>query len=138
MEDLTPYPREILDLIKQYMPLQILLLLSKTYYLNFHSRIRSVILPCNTEKYIRTTLNRDHSFVFDKILRENYQRWLQMKNYMYKNKTYSNYIYFIKAFCMENDSDKCYEAINCFMLELGLGKNLHKKNISRSIIYHHP
>ncbi len=129
--------REIVDLIKQYIPLQYTLLLSKTYYLNFHSRIRSLILPTNFESYIRATANRDHSFVFDKILRENYERWLQMKNYMYKNKTYSNYVYFMKAFCLENDSFKCYEAINCLFIELGLGKNLHKKNISRSIIYHH-
>jgi hypothetical protein len=137
MEILALMPREIVDLIKQYIPLQCLLLLSKTYYLNFHSRIRSLILPGNFEKYIRATVNRDHSFVFDRILRENFERWSLMKSYMHKNKTYSNYVYFIKAFCMENDSDKCYQIINSFLKELGLGKNLHKKNISRSIKYHH-
>lgn len=136
MDFLCFMPREILDLIRNYIPLQRILLLSKTYYLKFHSRMRSLILPTKFERYIRATAKRDHSFVFDLILRENYERWLQIKNYIYNYKSYSNYIHFMKAFCIENDSFECYEAINLFLTELGLGKNLHKKNVSRSIIYY--
>ena len=137
MEDqLKLMPREILDLIKQYIPIQTILFLSKTYYLNFHSRIRSLILPNNFERYIRATINRDHDFVFGIVLRENCERWLQIKDYIYRDHMYSNYLYFIKHFCLDCDSFKCYEVINSFLKELGLGKNLHKKNISRGIIHY--
>jgi hypothetical protein len=137
MDILHLMPREIVDLIKQFIPLRYRLLLSKTYYLKYHSIVRSLILPSNFERYIRTTIDRDHEFVFGIVLRENYERWLQMKDYMHRDYMYSNYLYFVKSFCLDCDSFKCYEVINSFLKELGLGKNLHKKNISRSIIYHH-
>ena len=130
-------PEEIVDMIKHYIPVQCLLLLSKTHYVTVHSLLRRFIKPINIEKYIRSTVKRDHCFVFKKILRENYERWFNIKEYRYKNQLFSNYIYFIKAFCIENESINCYEVLNLFLEELGLGKNLHKKNISRNIIYYH-
>ena len=129
--------REILDLIKDYIPLHYQLLLNKSLYLKHHFVLRRLILPSNYEKYVRETVCRDHSFVFENVLRENSERWLQMKDYFYRGRIFSNYIYFLRAFCTENDSLNCYKTINSILTELGLGKNLHKKNISRSIIYYH-
>jgi len=130
-------PEEIVIIIEDYIPVQCALLISKTHYMNYHKFFRSIINPVNIEKYIRSTVKRDHCFVFKNMLRENYERWFNMKNYSYKNKNYLNYVYFIKAFCIENDSMNVYKAINIFLKEIGLGKNLHKKNISRNIKWKH-
>ena len=42
-------------------------------------------------------------------------------------------LYFIKDYCIENDSEKCRIMINNFLEKLGLCKNQHKKNIIRNI-----
>ena len=49
------------------------------------------------------------------------------------NIIYKNYIYFIKDFCIENNSEKCRITINNFLEKLGLCKNQHKKNIIKHI-----
>jgi hypothetical protein len=97
-------PESIVDIIEHYIPIPIMIMTSKTFYLKYHSQMRRLVLPCNREKYIRSTINRDHEFVFKLILRENYERWFLMKNYIHKNHMYSNHINFVKSFCFDNDS----------------------------------
>jgi hypothetical protein len=47
--------------------------------------------------------------------------------------SFSNYLYFIINYCIENESENCQKIINIFLKELGLDKNLHKKNVVRYI-----
>ena len=87
-------PEEIIQLIKEYMPATVLAFLNKTNYLSYHFLLKNVI-P-NYENYIRDVIRRDNDFVFENIIRENYDKWLQNKNYFYKNMLFKNYIYFSK------------------------------------------
>jgi hypothetical protein len=87
------------------------------------------------EHYIRNIIYRDFDFIFTQIIQENYLKWIDMKQYMYKNVIYKNYIYFIKDFCIENNSEKCRIMLNNFLDKLGLCKNQHKKNINKHIIW---
>ena len=50
------------------------------------------------ENYIRDVIRRDNQFVFQKIIEENITRWLNMRQYRYKNMVFSNYFYYIKIF----------------------------------------
>ena len=77
-------------------------------------------------------LRRDYDFVFERILIENYEKWLKIKHYIYKNVIYNNYIYFIKDYCIENESNKCRILINSFFKEHGLCQNQHKNNIIKN------
>ena len=124
-------PEEIIHLIKEYMPATVLAFLNKTNYLSYHFLLKNVI-P-NYENYIRDVIRRDNNFVFENIIRENYVKWLQNKNYFYKNMLFKNYIYFILYFCIENEASNCRYFITHFFKELGMCKNLHKKNIVKYI-----
>jgi hypothetical protein len=124
-------PEELIDVIKEYIPKKCLVFLNKTNYLLHHEIIRKYII--NYENFIRDVIRRDNSFVFERIIAESYQKWFRIKNYRYKNIVFNNYAYFIINYCIENDSNNCKKITEDFFKELGLCKNLHKKNIIKYI-----
>ena len=126
-------PFFIVNKIKQYIPEENLIFTNRQKYITTHYLIRYKIPNINYQHYIRSIIYRDFNFVFERILKENYLKWLNIKEYTYKNIIYKNYIYFIKGFCIENNSEKCRILLNDFLEKLGLCKNQHKKNIIKHI-----
>jgi len=126
-------PFYIINEIKKYIPIKILIFLSREKYITNHYLIRNLIPNIKFENYIRNFVYRDFDFVFHQIVKENYLKWIEIKNYIYKNNIYKNYIYFIKGFCIENNSEKCRVFLYEFLEKLGLCKNQHKKNIIKHI-----
>jgi len=124
-------PKELIDIIKEYIPKHILAFLNKQNYVLYHSFVRSKI-PMY-ENFIRDTIRRDHVFVFEFIVNENINKWINNKNYNYKNMVYSNYLTFVTQFCIDNNSDKCKNFFVSFLKEHDLCKNLNKKNIIKHI-----
>jgi len=124
-------PKEILNIILDYVPICSLVWVNKTYYLKYHSTIKQNIPQF--ENYIRDIIRRDNSFVFNEILKENYKKWINMKKYVYKNLLFSNYLYFLLDYCIQNESSKIRTLIMCKMENCGLCKNLFKKNIVKHI-----
>ena len=128
-------PLVLIDEIKKYIPNKNLIFINSENYKINHHLIRDLIPKINFERYIRNIIYRDFDFVFQKIIQENYLKWFEIKQYMYKNVIYKNYIYFIKDFCIESNSEKCRIMLNFFLEKLGLCKNQHKKNINKHIIW---
>jgi hypothetical protein len=126
-------PNEIKDYIKEYIPLYVYAFLNKTFYLENHKFIRKYIDRYQIENYIRNTIRRDNEFVFLQILKENYKKWLEIKKYEYKWEVFSNYLYFISSYALENESYKCFYLVNDLLEEIGLNKNQHKKNSIKHI-----
>jgi len=124
-------PEVIVDLIKEYIPKNVLAFINRENYNIYHSFIYNSIR--DFESYIRDMVRRDNEFVFYKLVREKYCKWIDIKQYRYKNMIFKNYFYFIINFCIENDSDNCRKVINIFLKEHGLDKNLHKKNVVKYI-----
>ena len=131
MTNIKKLPRELIDLIKEYVQKQILAFTSKAYYVSYHPLIKSHIR--NYESFIRDVIKRDNAFVFEKIVKENYAKWLRMKKYTHNNNSYRNYAYFVIYFCIENNSCECRKIAEQIFKEHGLCKNLHKKNIIKYI-----
>lgn len=125
-------PDVLIEIIKNYLTLRSTVFLNKKNYLMNHYLLRPFIFKNNIENYIRYILRRDYDFVFKQILLENYKKWLEIKHYMYKNIIYKNYIYFIKDYCIENESNNCRNLINFFLKEHGLCQNQHKNNIIKN------
>ena len=125
-------PPEIIRIIKNYLTIKCTIFLNKINYINNHFIIRNIVPKTMIENYIRDTLKRDNHFVFQFILKENYEKWMKYKHYIYKNIIYKNYIYFIKDYCIENESHKCRNLMNDFLLEHGLCQNQHKNNINKN------
>ena len=130
-------PFFIVNEIKKYIPAQQLIFVTREKYTHLHYLIRYLIPKMKFEHYIRNIIYRDFDFIFTQIIQENYLKWIDMKQYMYKNVIYKNYIYFIKDFCIENNSEKCRILLNDFLEKLGLCKNQHKKNIIKHIRWNH-
>ena len=127
-------PDEIITIIFNYIPYKVKIFLNKFYYLNFHYSITDLIPIRDKENFIREIIRRDYCFVFNQILIEHYEKWIfNIKNYKYKNFIYKNYLYFIKDFCLFNESNKCINILNDFLQKHNLCQNQHKKNTVRNI-----
>ena len=131
LNNITKLPEELIKIIHNFLPIQAIDFTNKQNYNLYHPYIKKYI--SNYENYIRDTMRRDNSFVFEKIMRENYKKWVEIKNYVYKKMIFKNYIYFAINYCIDNESTKCNYLLKEFLKELGISKNLHKKNIIKHI-----
>jgi hypothetical protein len=122
-------PTDILRYIYEFVPTTSKLWITKKNYIKYHHLVWNMIPFDQIENYIREIVNRDNSFVFSFILKENFSRWLSFKKYQYKSTIYANYIYFLLGLCVHSESPKCRELIREKLKETGLSKNEHKKNI---------
>jgi hypothetical protein len=126
LQEISKLPDDIIRIIKEFIPQYKLVFVNSHFYHLYHSYIRNTI-PLY-ENYIRDTIRRDNEFVFKKIVEENVDGWVKNKNYIYKNMVFSNYIYFINYFCMENNSQNCRQNLYNYLNKRELSINLHKKN----------
>ena len=133
LRNISILPDVMIDIIQEYLPIQTMLWITREKYIENHNLIRQFIKKSKLENYIRYMIRRDYDFVFRQILFENYNKWLNIKHYIYKSVIYKNYMFFIKDYCIENESNKCRILVNRFLEEHGLCQNQHKKNINRSI-----
>jgi hypothetical protein len=132
METITKrLPPELIRYIKEYIPKKTFVFTNRANYNLYHPLIKSSIT--DYESYIRAMIRQDNEFVFKKNLEENYSKWYEVRQYMYKNMIFNNYLYFVMNFCIENESTNCRKILFDFLKEHGLGKNLHKKNIVKYI-----
>ena len=133
LSDINFLPEDVVDyVIKEYIPDDYFMLTNKYYYRRCHHLLKPRITQY--EKCLRNTIRRDHSFVFETIMRENICNWFLLKSYLYKNTNYTNYVYFIVDYCIEHEASECRQVLVDYLRELGLCQNQHKKNISRSIV----
>jgi len=131
MKVIERLPEDIIHIIKEYIPHRKLVFVNSYYYDTYHHLIRRHIL--NYESYIRDTIRRDNEYVFGRIIRENIDAWIHHKNYRYKNIIFSNYIYFVLHYCIENSAEQCREIMIEYFAKRDLCRNLHKKNIIKYI-----
>jgi hypothetical protein len=124
-------PDDIIRVIKEYIPLRILQFTNKLSYMAYHLQLREVMY--NYESYVREVVKRDYSFIFELIIRENIQKWNNIKQYLYKNVIYASYIYFILNYCLEHNAQHCRTVLSNFLKQHGLCQNQHKKNITKHI-----
>lgn len=121
-------PDCLITIIYEYIPEYITVFLTKKKYLLNHTRINQYIPIEQKENYIRTLIRQDNSFVFNLVLKENFYHWIHIKKYYYKNCIYANYLYFLRAYCIDNESYNCLSNIDNISEQVGLSKNQHKKN----------
>ena len=124
-------PPELVNLIKEYVPKHKFIFTNRENYKLYHYTIK--IKTNQMDNYIRCMVRMDNEYVLNVIIRENYKIWFDKGLIIYRNITFRNYLYFIINYCIENESHNCLLIINTFLKELGLGKNLHKKNVIKYI-----
>ncbi len=122
-------PDDIIRLIQEYIPYGILSQTCRAHYTSDHHRLT---IPMY-EAYVRDMICRDMEYIFQHIVRENIDRWLQNRQYRYKNMKFNGYIHFIIHFCMENNAERCRQWLMEYLESRQLCKNLYKKNVVRYI-----
>ena len=133
LKNVDKLPDDMIYEIYAYIPKIVTIFLTKKNYLKDHHLLKKLTNKRHIENYIRTMVRQDNEFVFNRLLVENYHRWIQMTKYYYKNCIYTNYLTFIESYAIDNESTNCRRLICEFLLELGLSKNQHKKNIVKYI-----
>lgn len=131
--NISRLPEDLVPIIYEFIPLKITIFLTKKMYLKNHKLVRKYIQRSQYENYIRAMVRRDNDFVFGLLIQENFERWLFFKKYTYKTTLFSNYIYFLLEYCIENESDKCKQIVNRYIVNSGLSQNQHKKNTIKNI-----
>jgi hypothetical protein len=124
-------PDELIRYILLFVPIRNLVFVNKTYYYLYHKCIKSYI--SNYNSFIIDMIRRDNDFVFKQLINENYKTWISKKKIYYKNKVFSNYIFFTNDLCIQEESTLCRELISNVLKQQGISQNLHKKNICRHI-----
>ena len=131
LQQIFMLPDDIIRVIQEYIPLRILQFTNKISYVAYHLQLREVMY--NYESYVREVVKHDYPFIFELIIRENIQKWNNIKKYLYKNVIYASYIYFILNYCLEHNSQQCRNVLSNFLKQHGLCQNQHKKNITKHI-----
>jgi hypothetical protein len=127
-------PHELVYIIYDFIPGLTKCVLNKKLYQKYHSCVKPYLSSKGLyDNYIRDIVRKDFVYVFNEILKENLQYWLKTKKCHYKNLIFPNYLTFLNKFCIEFKSTKCRKVMSELLIESGLGKNQHKKNIVKSI-----
>jgi len=129
--NINKLPQDLINIIKEYIPKKIFIFTNRENYNLYHCLLKQDIN--NINNYIRYIVKFDYSFVFQKVIRENYKKWFEIKNYRYKDMIFPDYFYFITNYCIENEASNCRKSILIFLKEHGLNKNLYKKKFVKYI-----
>ena len=124
-------PDDIINIIKEYIPKKIFIFTNRENYKLYHFLLKPYI--SNIDNYIRNIVKFDYSFIFQKVLRENFKKWMEIKNYRYKDMIFFNYFHYVFNYCIENESSNCRKSILDFFKEHGFNKNLYKKKFIKYI-----
>jgi hypothetical protein len=68
LNNIAKLPDELIKLIHKFLPIQAIVFTNKQNYNLYHPYVKKYI--SNYENYIRDTMRRDNSFVFEKIMKE--------------------------------------------------------------------
>lgn len=131
VKNICDLPDDIIREIFDYIPRQKVVFINSSYYNLYHYLIKNDIQLF--ESYIRDMIRSDYYFVFKQLIRENIEIWIRNRQYRYKNMVFSNYIYFVLHFCIENKSERCRTILVEEFAKRDLCRNLHKKNVIKYI-----
>tara|TARA_B100000902_G_C27233537_1_gene876167 strand:+ start:490 stop:927 length:438 start_codon:yes stop_codon:yes gene_type:complete len=126
LEYLNLISEDLVSEILSYINPDYLVMTSKVNYLKYYKLIKKKIIYRRYESYIRNMIRHDNAFTFAPLLNENACRWKCMRNYYYNNQIFTNYLYFLDFFALENESTNCRNLIKK-KAEAVLGEKWHKK-----------
>ena len=129
----TTLPEELeYELLEYYVPKEWIYLVDKNRYETF--RKGKHIEYDNVTNITRYLIRHDYDYLFSFVLRDNIDKWIKIKKYLYNTTIFRNYSEFLLAYCLENNANKCKDEIYKIFNIKGLSKNRHKKKHSKSII----
>lgn len=111
VQKIVKLPEDMVNTIFDFLPPMALVFTNTKNYQENHYVIKESLDIYKYDVYVKYMIRSDNYMAFNEILNENYDKWLNIKNFIYKNKTYDDYTCFIKDYCIINDSQKCYDIL---------------------------
>lgn len=128
-------PDDIKKYIFDFLPNNKIKCLNKTLYNLTYPKNIPLHLKISFETYIRKVIVDDYDFIFTVLIKNNLNRWVSMKKYIYERMIFKNYIHFLRYFSQEKNSKNCLKVINEIIDNSGLNIKQHKNIINRNIIW---
>jgi hypothetical protein len=118
LQKINKLPEEIVREITEFIPKSVFVCTNKKNLSEYHHTIKPILLKKNVyESYVRDIIRRDNDFIFYYIVKENYERWKSIKNYMDEYTVYPNYVVFLMNLCFIVNSDKCRQVLHNYIVE---------------------
>lgn len=127
LSKLNRLPEELITLIFKGIPKIQKIFLNKYYYTQFNYLIDQII-GTRYDSYIRDMVRNNYAFTFQYVLERNFEKWLMVTNYHYKQSIYDNYICFLIEFSRNNNAYKCSNLLNDKLQLSRLKKEWYKNN----------
>ncbi len=118
---------DVIGVIKSFLPRETRVWLTKEDYLANHSVVKQMIPTNRYDQYIHDVIERDHSFVFTQILREQFDKFHKWKNFEKNGNRHHSYLTYLRDKCVEHNSFKCACAIDDFANVKGFSQNWYKR-----------
>ena len=118
---------DVLNYIYEFVPNDVKKSLNKSLFKEYSSDYPIKRL----NSFFINIIRQDYSFILECHLREKFKRWYKLRNWIYKNMVFHNYIEYLKYLCIEYESQKCRNMIRNIEEELQpeAGKKYKKKRI---------
>lgn len=137
-------PIELVIMIKEYIPREIIIITNKKDYENEYMKAR---LACNREvipfksisykrkftfqTYITKIITNNMNYIFEMLIKHKYDHWINIKKYRYRGYKYSNYIQYLEQLCIKMESTNCRNVICDFERKKGIVRKKRDKKIRR-------
>ena len=118
---------DVLNYIYEFVSNDVKKSLNKTLFKKYSSEYPIKRL----NSFFINIIRQDYSFVLECHLRERFKSWYKLRNWVYKNMVFHNYIEYLKYLCIEYESQKCRNMIRSIEKEIQpeAGKKYKKKRI---------
>lgn len=125
-------PEEIIKIIYDFLPISNKMLLTKKLF-NMYYYVNNKDIKINKQyaNYLRFLIQKKCYIHVDIIFHIFCGKFISMQKWKYKNKTYPNFLVYLKDHALKNNSQKCYELIKN-LLEPSK-KNKYKRIRTRNI-----
>ena len=111
-------PDDMVNEIRMFIPDICFVFTNKENMAKYHHATKPILMKKNVfETYVRDIIRRDNDFIFSYILKENYNKWKSIKDYLDAYTIYPNYVVFLMNYCFTNHSDKCRIVLHNYIVE---------------------
>jgi uncharacterized protein YfbU (UPF0304 family) len=125
-------PNEIIKIIYDFIPSCCKKNLSKNLFnIHYYLETKEKKFDKRYRNYIRYLINKNCILHIDLILHVFCGKFISIKNWKYKNKTYPNFLCHLKAIALNKNAQKCYELIKNLLDPSN--KNKYKRIRTRNI-----
>jgi hypothetical protein len=125
--ELSRLPEELIAIIFESISPKQKIFLNKQYYTQFNYLIDQII-GTRYDSYVRDIVRNNYAFSFHYLLERNFNKWLTINNYYYKQSIYDNYICFLIEFSRDNNAYKCINLLNVQLQLSRLKKEWYKNS----------